>query len=64
MNFSRAKIHLGHEIFLDIVARYGVKIMWEFFGDLWSYLIWVASQYSNAMNIPFNEKKRIYVIKE
>jgi hypothetical protein len=36
MNFSRGKIHLGHEIFLDIVARYDVNIMWELFGDLWS----------------------------
>ena len=36
MNFSREKIHLGYEMFLEKLARYGINDMWELFGDLWS----------------------------
>ena len=36
MNFSGGKIHLGPAMFLEIVARYDIKDMWELFGDLWS----------------------------
>jgi len=36
MNFSRGKIHLGYEMFLENLARYGINDMWELFGDLWS----------------------------
>ena len=36
MNFSRGKIHLGHAIFLEKLAIYGIKVMRELFGDLWS----------------------------
>ena len=36
MNFSRGKIHLGYEMFLEKLARYDVNDMWELFGDLCS----------------------------
>jgi len=36
MNFSRGKIHLGHAIFLEKLERYGIKVMEELFGNLWS----------------------------
>src|SRR4051812_9273140 len=36
MNFSRRKIHLGYGMFLEKLARYGIKVMEELFGNLWS----------------------------
>src|SRR3954462_11809540 len=36
MNFSRGKIHLCYEMFLENLAIYGINDMWELFGDLWS----------------------------
>jgi hypothetical protein len=36
MNFPRGEIHLGYEMFLENLARYGINDMWELFGDLWS----------------------------
>src|SRR3954468_22621593 len=59
MNFSRGKIHLGYEIFLENLARYGIKVMEELFGNLWSNKIGVASQTSNNRNIPFIRKRNI-----
>jgi len=36
MNFSRRKIHLGYGMFLEKLASYGIKVMEELFGNLWS----------------------------
>ena len=36
MNFSRGKIQLGYEMFLEKLARYGIKVMEELFENLWS----------------------------
>ena len=33
----------------------------ELFGNLWSNKIWVASQTSNNLNIPFNRKRNIWL---
>src|SRR3954470_19452937 len=59
MNFSRGKIHLGYAIFLDKLARYGIKVLEELFGDLWGN-IHRGSQTSNNRNIPFIRKRNIW----
>src|SRR3954469_16011051 len=34
--FLQRKIHLGYQMFLDNLARYGINEMWELFENLWS----------------------------
>ena len=54
---------MGHEIFWILWQDRVSRSCGNFLGIYGAIQIWVASQSSNAMNIPFNEKG-IYGIKE